>query len=50
MHLINIKYNSTVELVMFDQGNLGTESGHPMHLHGHSFAIVAEGRLKIIIY
>ena len=45
VHLLKIKHKSTVELVLFDQGNLGTESGHPMHLHGHSFAVVAQGRL-----
>lgn len=44
MHLLKIKQKSTIELVLFDQGNLGTESGHPMHLHGHSFAVVAQGR------
>ncbi|XP_050670369.1 uncharacterized protein LOC126969106 [Leptidea sinapis] len=38
VHVKNIRLDSTVEIIMFDQGG---ESDHIFHLHGYSFYVVA---------
>ncbi|KOB77130.1 Laccase 1 [Operophtera brumata] len=42
-HVLNVKVNSIVELIMYDKGNYDTN--HPLHLHGHSFRVVGQRRL-----
>ncbi|XP_058802841.1 uncharacterized protein LOC131670882 [Phymastichus coffea] len=44
-HVINLKLNEVVELVMIDQG-LAARIDHPMHLHGHFFRVVASVSLN----
>uniref|UniRef100_H2YGT3 ferroxidase n=1 Tax=Ciona savignyi TaxID=51511 RepID=H2YGT3_CIOSA len=44
-HIVDIKLGSTVELVVFDEGRT-FNAGHPMHLHGHHFAVVAMNKIK----
>ena len=39
LHMLSLPFNKTVRLVLV---NIGTET-HPIHLHGHSFFVVATG-------
>lgn len=39
-YFIDVKVGSLVEVVIYDEGRT-FESGHPMHLHGQHFMIVA---------
>ncbi|CAK8684994.1 unnamed protein product [Clavelina lepadiformis] len=42
-HVINMKKDRLVELVIFDEGVI-FDAGHPMHLHGYNFAVIAMER------
>ncbi|KOB77132.1 Laccase 1 [Operophtera brumata] len=42
-HVLNVKLNSLVEVILIDEGNANTN--HPFHLHGHSFRVVAQKKL-----
>ena len=44
MHTVKVPRNKLIEMVIFDKGVIGKISGHPMHLHGQSFAVVAMNR------
>nr|KAG5709129.1 hypothetical protein BaRGS_028585 [Batillaria attramentaria] len=39
-HMIRVKLNQVVELVVFHEGRFFTERGHNMHLHGHKFRLL----------
>ncbi|KAJ8686471.1 hypothetical protein QAD02_022265 [Eretmocerus hayati] len=39
-HVLRVRLNSVVELVFVDEGQYAVEN-HPLHLHGHSFRVVA---------
>ncbi|KAG8376916.1 hypothetical protein BUALT_Bualt09G0113900 [Buddleja alternifolia] len=41
-HLVVLRFNTTVELILQDTSILGAES-HPLHLHGFNFFVVGEG-------
>ncbi|PFX15861.1 Laccase-16 [Stylophora pistillata] len=41
VHVIDIPYNKTVQMVFSSIG--ATPSAHPIHLHGHTFHVVAVG-------
>ena len=45
-HRLKVKLGEVVELVLVDEGNT-TESNHPMHLHGHTFRVVAMEKVII---
>lgn len=42
-HVLNVKLNSVVEVVLIDEGTL--DLNHPFHLHGHSFRVIGQRRL-----
>lgn len=42
-HVLNVKRNSVVELILIDEGTADTN--HPLHLHGHSFRVVAQRKV-----
>ena len=43
-HMINIGFNSTVQLVLSNMDSAGIGSiAHPVHLHGHAFHVVGMG-------
>ena len=45
VHIVKVGRDQLVEIVIFDKGTgINNLSGHPMHLHGHSFAVVAMNR------
>ncbi|XP_064601859.1 uncharacterized protein LOC135467880 [Liolophura sinensis] len=44
-HLVHLKLNQVVDLVLVNEGKAFTESGHPMHLHGHSFRVLGLEKL-----
>lgn len=44
-HVLNVKLNSVVEIILIDEGTFDTN--HPFHLHGHSFRVVGQRRLGI---
>jgi len=45
-HVIKIKRDQLIEMVIFDKGDKNNnKSGHPIHLHGQSFAVVAMKRV-----
>ena len=39
IYVLDVGLNDLVELVMVVEGKL-FPSGHPMHLHGHNFAVL----------
>ncbi|XP_016844683.1 laccase-2-like [Nasonia vitripennis] len=41
-HVINLKLNSVVEIVLIDQGISPFIVNHPMHLHGYFFRVISE--------
>ena len=42
IHIVNIKLNDMVEFIVVDATQGTTmDVKHPMHLHGHKFAVVA---------
>jgi len=43
VHRVKVEFNKTVEMVIFDEG-FTFNAGHPMHLHGQHFAVVAMNR------
>ncbi|XP_017770706.1 PREDICTED: laccase-2-like isoform X2 [Nicrophorus vespilloides] len=43
-HVIQVKLNSIVELILVDKG-FAFDANHPFHLHGHSFRVVGMERL-----
>lgn len=43
-YVLEVALGETVEFVLVDEGNIGDEN-HPYHLHGHSFSVVAMGKL-----
>jgi len=45
VHTVKVPRNKLIEMVIFDKGVIGKTSGHPMHLHGQSFAVVAMNRV-----
>ncbi|XP_058802855.1 uncharacterized protein LOC131670893 [Phymastichus coffea] len=47
-HVIQVKLNSVVEIVLIDQGKSFTVN-HPFHLHGHFFRVVAEENLGGVV-
>lgn len=42
-HVLNVKLNSVVEVILIDEGTFDTN--HPFHLHGHSFRVVGQRKL-----
>ncbi|XP_078483151.1 uncharacterized protein LOC100178857 isoform X1 [Ciona intestinalis] len=44
-HIADVQLGSVVELVVFDEGRT-FNAGHPMHLHGYHFAVVAMEKVK----
>ena len=47
VHTVKVPRNKLIEMVIFDKGVIGKTSGHPMHLHGQSFAVVAMNRFVL---
>ncbi|XP_048241782.1 laccase-1-like isoform X1 [Haliotis rufescens] len=45
-HTLRFKQNEIVELVIINEAKAFQELGHPMHLHGHSFYIMGEGKFN----
>ena len=45
LYTLELNVNDVVEFVMTDEA-FTYQSNHPMHLHGHSFAVVGMGRLN----
>lgn len=43
-HVLSVKLNSVVEVVIVDEG-VTFDANHPFHLHGHSFRVVGLRRL-----
>ncbi|KAG7167847.1 Laccase-7-like, partial [Homarus americanus] len=43
-HILNVKRNSLIELILVDEGVVYW-ANHPFHLHGHTFQVLAMGRL-----
>ena len=43
VHVVKVKSNQLIEMVIFDKGK-NKDSGHPMHLHGQPYAVVAMNR------
>ncbi|XP_011500453.1 PREDICTED: laccase-1-like [Ceratosolen solmsi marchali] len=43
-HVLQVKLNSIVEVVLIDEG-LPYDANHPFHLHGHDFRVVAMERM-----
>ena len=52
LHLIEVNINDLVELVFVDelvtQFDINVESIHPIHIHGHTFAVVAIDTVNFI--
>jgi len=46
VHLVKVPKNQLIEMVLFDEGYT-FNAGHPMHLHGQHFAVVAQDRVGI---
>lgn len=44
-HVLQVKLNSVVELIMIDEG-FTYDANHPFHLHGHSFRVLAMERVS----
>ena len=47
-HVLKFKLGQVVELMMVSEGNdsmVGTV-GHPMHIHGGNFRVLASGKVK----
>ncbi|XP_060081291.1 uncharacterized protein LOC132560644 [Ylistrum balloti] len=44
-HRLRVKVGEVVELVLIDEGK-HLDNSHPMHLHGHSFRVVATEKLN----
>ncbi|KAK6195925.1 hypothetical protein SNE40_001251 [Patella caerulea] len=45
VHRLQVDLNDTVEIIMLDEG-VTFNANHPTHLHGHSFRVVAIGKLN----
>lgn len=49
IHLIEADLNDLIEIVFVDENytqlDLPTPVDHPMHIHGHAFAVVAQRRV-----
>jgi len=43
VHVVKVKSNQLIEMVIFDKGK-NKDSGHPIHLHGQPYAVVAMKR------
>ena len=48
IHVLEIGLNELVELVIIDEG-FTYQSNHPMHLHGHEFAVIGIEKVGILI-
>lgn len=44
-HLLRVKLNQVVELIVFHEGRFFVETGHNVHLHGHSFRLLGVGKV-----
>jgi L-ascorbate oxidase len=44
IHVLELELNDLVELIIVDEG-FTFQSNHPMHLHGHSFAVIGVNKV-----
>jgi FtsP/CotA-like multicopper oxidase with cupredoxin domain len=47
-HRLKVKLGEVIELVLVDEGK-AMNNNHPMHLHGHSFRVVAMEKVNIFL-
>ncbi|KAF7993616.1 hypothetical protein HCN44_010211 [Aphidius gifuensis] len=45
-HVLHIRLNSSVEMIMFDPAANGVP--HPLHMHGYGFHVMAQGSRKVV--
>ena len=45
VHRLKVDTGSVVELIMIDEGRPYNYTNHPMHLHGHHFAVIGLGEV-----
>lgn len=45
-HRIKVQLGEVIELVLVDEGK-SQNNNHPMHLHGHSFRVVAMEKVRV---
>jgi hypothetical protein len=48
LHTLNVNFGDLVEMIIADGGS--QEENHPIHLHGHSFAVLNVKKVFVFFY